>query len=148
MNNRFDLETEIMSVWHTADDLDTMLYKLIDAPGGSPSEDTIANMLVGLKEIHEARCEKLMEVFENMLKDDQFKDGMLHEDNLQQTEPKKLWGTAFNKNLDSFIQKKKEESYADKFKKWHERHDMLDHKGTDLDKKDKTALNQGLLTKR
>ena len=76
MNNRFDLETEIMSVWHTANDLDTMLYKLIDAPGAPPSEDTIANMLVGLKEIHEARCEKLMEVFENVLEDGQFNEGM------------------------------------------------------------------------
>tara|TARA_B100000949_G_scaffold107450_1_gene95431 strand:- start:665 stop:1039 length:375 start_codon:yes stop_codon:yes gene_type:complete len=119
MNNRFDLETEIMSVWHTADDLDTMLYKLIDAPGGSPSEDTIANMLVGLKEIHEARCEKLMEVFENMLKDDLFNDGMLHEDDLQQTESKELLGTALDKNRQFIaLDKKTEESYADKFKKW------------------------------
>jgi hypothetical protein len=121
MNNRFDLETEIMSVWHTANDLDTMLYKLIDAPGGPPSEDTIANMLVGLKEIHEARCEKLMEVFENMLKDDQFKDGMLHEADLQQTEPKELFGTALDKNQQFVaLDKKTEEGYADKFKKWND----------------------------
>jgi hypothetical protein len=120
MNNRFDLETEIMSVWHTANDLDTMLYKLIDAPGGPPSEDTIANMLIGLKEIHEARCEKLMEVFENMLKADQFKDGMLNEADLQQTEPKELFGTALDKNKQFVALDKKTEGYADKFKKWND----------------------------
>ncbi len=65
--DRFDLETEIMNVWNTEQDLDTMLYRLMDSSDGPCSEDDIANMLIGLKEIHKSRCLKLWDVFEAMV---------------------------------------------------------------------------------
>jgi len=67
--DRFDLETEIMSVWNTENDLDTMLYRLMDSSDGPCSEDDIANMLLGLKELHKSRCLKLWDVFETMITD-------------------------------------------------------------------------------
>jgi len=67
--DRFDLETEIMSVWNTEQDLDTMLYRLMDSSDGPCSEDDIANMLLGLKELHKSRCLKLWDVFETMITD-------------------------------------------------------------------------------
>jgi hypothetical protein len=67
--DRFDLETEIMSVWSTEQDLDTMLYRLMDSSDGPCSEDDIANMLLGLKELHKSRCLKLWDVFETMIKE-------------------------------------------------------------------------------
>ena len=67
--DRFDLETEIMSVWSTEQDLDTMLYRLMDSSDGPCSEDDIANMLLGLKELHKSRCLKLWDVFETMITD-------------------------------------------------------------------------------
>ena len=101
MDNRFDLETEIMKVWHTADDLDTILYMLIDAPDDQYQVNTMANMIIGLKEMHNARCQKLMEVFENVLEDGQFNEGM------PLTELETL---RENKQVT--------ESYAARFKKW------------------------------
>ena len=56
--DRFDLETEIHSVWDTEKDLDTILYRLLDSSDGPCSEDEIANMIIGLKEIHKSRCLK------------------------------------------------------------------------------------------
>jgi len=72
--DRFDLETEIMSVWNTEQDLDTMLYRLMDSSDGPCSEDDIANMLLGLKELHKSRCLKLWDVFETMIKEGRFVD--------------------------------------------------------------------------
>lgn len=40
MNNRFNLEEEIQKVWNTEEDLDTILYRIMDAPE-VPSEDEI-----------------------------------------------------------------------------------------------------------
>jgi len=69
MYDRFNLEEEIQKVWTTEVDLDTILYRIMDAPDGPPSEDEITNMLIGLKEIHKSRCLKLWDVFETMVKE-------------------------------------------------------------------------------
>ena len=68
--DRFDLEEEIMNVWHTVDDIDVLLYRMMDAPDGPLSEDEITNMLIGLREFHKGRCLKLRGVFEIMIKKD------------------------------------------------------------------------------
>ena len=67
MYDRFNLEEEIQKVWNTEEDLDTILYRIMDAPDGPPSEDEITSMLIGLKEIHKSRCLKLWDVFEIMV---------------------------------------------------------------------------------
>jgi len=67
--DRFDLETEISNIRNTEQDLDIILYRMWDSSDGPCSEDEIANMLVGLKEIHKSRCLKLYDVFESMLAD-------------------------------------------------------------------------------
>ena len=72
--DRFNLETEIQNVWQTADDLDTILYRIMDAPDEPPTEDAITNMLIGLKEIHKSRCLKLMDVFESMVENEKIVD--------------------------------------------------------------------------
>ena len=74
MYDRFNLEEEIQNVWHTEEDLDTILYRIMDAPDGPPSEDEVTNMLIGLKEIHKSRCLKLMDVFESMVENKKFVD--------------------------------------------------------------------------
>ena len=66
--DRFNLEEEILKVWGAVEDLDTILYRIMDASEGPPSEDDIANMLIGLKEIHNSRCMKLWDVFETMIR--------------------------------------------------------------------------------
>jgi hypothetical protein len=65
----YDLESEIMSVWNTKDDLESITYRLMDDPDGPMSEDDIANVLIGLTELHDIRCKKLFNVFEAILKE-------------------------------------------------------------------------------
>ena len=72
MYDRFDLEEEIHNVWNTENDLDTILYRIMDAKDGPPSEDDVVNMLLGLKEIHKSRCIKLWDVFETMVNEKVF----------------------------------------------------------------------------
>jgi hypothetical protein len=70
--DRFNLEEEIQKVWNTEEDLDTILYRIMDAHEGPPSEDEIVNMLIGLKEIHKSRVMKLWDVFETMVEQECF----------------------------------------------------------------------------
>ena len=63
-----DLEDKIMSVWGTAADIDTFLYRYLDSPAGPLSEDDITNTLLGIKTLHDQRCQKLWDAFEEVLK--------------------------------------------------------------------------------
>ena len=63
-----DLEDKIMSVWSTAEDIDTFLYRYSDSPAAEMSEDDIANTLLGIKALHEQRCQRLWDAFEEVLK--------------------------------------------------------------------------------
>jgi hypothetical protein len=64
-----DLESQIMTVWQTKDDLDAITERIYDDPDGPMTEDEIGNVLIGLSELHETRCKKLWKVFEAILKD-------------------------------------------------------------------------------
>ena len=66
-NDRFDLEEAIQSIWQTEDDLETVLYSIMDAPDGPPSEDEIVNMILGIKELHGARMQRLWDIFEDFV---------------------------------------------------------------------------------
>ena len=66
--DRFNLEAEIMHVWNTKDDLNAITSRMMDDPDPM-TEDDIANVLIGLSELHDIRCKKLFNVFESMVKD-------------------------------------------------------------------------------
>ena len=70
--DRFDLENEIMNVWHTKDDLDVITERFLDAPDGPMTEDEVGNLLIGLSAMHEIRCKKLFLVFETMIHENCF----------------------------------------------------------------------------
>jgi hypothetical protein len=70
--DRFNLEESIMSVWNTKDDLESITSRMMDDPDGPMSEDDIANVLIGLTELHDIRCKKLFNVFEAMLRERRF----------------------------------------------------------------------------
>jgi hypothetical protein len=44
----------------------------MDDPDGPMSEDDIANVLIGLTELHDIRCKKLFNVFEAMVRERKF----------------------------------------------------------------------------
>ena len=69
--DRFNLEAEIMKVWNTKDDLQSITSRMMDDPDPM-SEDDIANVLIGLTELHDIRCKKLFNVFETMIKEECF----------------------------------------------------------------------------
>ena len=71
--DRFNLEAEIMSVWNTKDDLNAITSRMMDDPDPM-SEDDIANVLIGLSELHDIRCKKLFNVFETMVKERRFNE--------------------------------------------------------------------------
>ena len=65
--DRFNLEAEILSVWNTKDDLQSITSRMMDDPDGPMTEDELTNVLVGLSELHETRMKKLWRVFETMV---------------------------------------------------------------------------------
>ena len=69
--DRFNLEAEIMHVWNTKDDLNAITSRMMDDPDPM-TEDDIANVLIGLSELHDIRCKKLFNVFESMVHEEQF----------------------------------------------------------------------------
>ena len=70
--DRFNLEAEIMSVWNTKDDLQSITSRMMDDPDGPVTEDELTNVLIGLSELHDIRCKKLFNVFETMVKERRF----------------------------------------------------------------------------
>ena len=72
--DRFNLEEEIMYVWQTKKDLDAVIERIIDDPDGPMTEDELANVLIGLGELHETRCKKLWRVFETMIQEKCFNE--------------------------------------------------------------------------
>ena len=63
-----ELEDRVMGVWATCEDIDTFLYRYLDSPAGDMSEDDIANTLIGIKALHEQRCQRLWDGFEEVVK--------------------------------------------------------------------------------
>jgi len=71
--DRFGLEEEIMKVWNTTVDLDSIIYAILDAKE-PPDEDRLTNLLMGVRELHEIRMQKLMDYFEALIHDFDHKD--------------------------------------------------------------------------
>jgi hypothetical protein len=65
--NRFDFEQQIMQCWHVTDDIRTVTEYLLDAPLEDGREDKIANMLMGIEALYEAKFDKLFQQFESLV---------------------------------------------------------------------------------
>ena len=71
MKDRFDLEQHIMECWNVTSDVQMLLEAILDSPrfDKMPAEysDSIANMLLGVKELYEMRFERLWSTFEDCI---------------------------------------------------------------------------------
>jgi len=67
--NRFDFEQQIMSCWNVTSDIKTVTEYLLDAPLEADREDKIANMLMGIESLYEAKFDKLFQQFEQFVKE-------------------------------------------------------------------------------
>ena len=64
--DRFDLEENIQAMGAVEEDLKALLYKVGDSPS-PPTEDELANALIGMIELHKIRYEKLWNCFEQSI---------------------------------------------------------------------------------
>jgi hypothetical protein len=69
MSDRFDFEQQIMQCWSVTTDIRTVTEYLLDAPLEEDRQDKIANMLMGIEALYEAKFDKLFRQFEQMIKD-------------------------------------------------------------------------------
>ena len=67
MKDYLDLETEIMNLGQIESDLESLLYKVMDAPN-PPTEDELSNLLIGMIAMHRVRFDKMFAVFEECVK--------------------------------------------------------------------------------
>ena len=67
MKNRFDLEEAIGQMAQFANDIDTIIYAIGDAPDPA-TEDELLNMLIGVKQLYESRYQKMWVTFEDLIK--------------------------------------------------------------------------------
>lgn len=70
--DRFNLEDAMSGMCNINDDLETLLYKVGDSPT-PPTEDQLANMIIGVIELHKARYEKMWNTFETLIKEKKIK---------------------------------------------------------------------------
>jgi hypothetical protein len=62
-----ELENLIMAAWITKEDIDSILWVVMDREK-NPTEDELANLLIGLHALHDARMAKLFNAYEQVLK--------------------------------------------------------------------------------
>jgi len=68
--DRFDLEQEILKVWHTVDDLRTLVARL-----EYMNEDQVFSAIYGLQIFADMRCQSLWDTYENCLSNERLKSG-------------------------------------------------------------------------
>lgn len=62
MNDRVDLESAIMLMWQTSDDIDLLYKHYSDAPKPM-TEDEVSTALLGIKALNDLRCHALDDTY-------------------------------------------------------------------------------------
>lgn len=65
--DRFNLENSIASCWNTKNDIELLADSFADK---NMTEDEIINCLIGIAQLHEMRCQKTFDIFEELIKDE------------------------------------------------------------------------------
>lgn len=68
MSTQFDLEQKIMQCWDIVDDLEVLYTQVLDAPRRL-TDDEIANVLLGIKQLYDMKFNSLMSTYEKYLKE-------------------------------------------------------------------------------
>lgn len=66
MNDKFQMEEQIMAVWSMCDELSLLAENILE---NDMSRDDICNALVGLKVMHQLKSEKLFNTFEKLIRE-------------------------------------------------------------------------------
>ena len=65
--NRFELEDAMSDLHQIGEDIETIIYAIGDCPI-KHTEDQLLNMLIGIKQLHDTRYQKMWNVFEQLIK--------------------------------------------------------------------------------
>ena len=66
--NRFDLEEAISNLDQVGEDVETIIYAIGDSPI-KYTEDQLLNMLIGTRQLHDTRFQKVLSTFEQLIKE-------------------------------------------------------------------------------
>jgi len=71
--NRFELEDAMSNLHLIGEDIDTIIYAIGDCPI-KHTEDQLLNMLIGMKQLHDTRYQKMWDTFEQLIKNGTISD--------------------------------------------------------------------------
>jgi hypothetical protein len=66
--NRFELEDSMSNLHQIGEDIETIIYAIGDSPI-KHTEDQLLNMLIGMKQLHDTRYQKMWDIFEQLIKE-------------------------------------------------------------------------------
>ena len=64
--NRFELEDAMSDLNQIGQDIETIIYAIGDSPI-KHTEDELLNMLIGIKQLHDTRYQKMWNTFEQLI---------------------------------------------------------------------------------
>ena len=64
--NRFELEDSMSNLHQIGEDIETIIYAIGDSPI-KHTEDQLLNMLIGMKQLHDTRYQKMWDTFEQLI---------------------------------------------------------------------------------
>lgn len=65
--NRFDLEDAMSNLHQVSEEIEIIVYAIGDSPI-KHTEDQLLNMLIGIKQLHDTRYQKMWNIFEQLIK--------------------------------------------------------------------------------
>ena len=71
--NRFELEDAMSNLHLIGEDIDTIIYAIGDCPI-KHTEDQLLNMLIGMKQLHDTRYQKMWDTFEQLIQNGTISD--------------------------------------------------------------------------
>ena len=72
--DRFEFEQQIMECWNVTSDIKTVAKYLMDAPLEPGREDKIANMLIGIEALYNAKFDELFRQYEAIIREQHDRD--------------------------------------------------------------------------
>ena len=71
--NRFELEDAMSNLSLVGEDIETIIYAIGDSPI-KHTEDQLLNMLIGMKQLHDTRYQKMWDTFEQLIQNGTISD--------------------------------------------------------------------------
>ncbi len=67
-SDRFDFEQKLLECWGITKDIDELFEYVCETPSAEVSQDKVANILLGLKQLYDLRFNTTFNMFEELVK--------------------------------------------------------------------------------